>query len=178
MSGNGEQFGDGDRTIADDAGANDAGTIGTDQPAAKRRRGRPSRADSGGIEYVDPASLGGTAADEDGGTSGEQPARRRGRKPGSGTKSKAVPIGLETLIIALSAVQLTAFKLTEIPEVILTPEQNNNLAAALQRVSRHYPVVISEKTADHIALAVVAGNICFTQYAVYNQRMKAHRAHQ
>jgi hypothetical protein len=73
----------------------------------------------------------------------------------------------------LSAVQMTAYKLTSVQESVLTHEQNQNLAVAMQRVLRHYPMVVSEKTQDIMALAFVAGNIAFTQFTLYSQRTHA-----
>jgi hypothetical protein len=73
--------------------------------------------------------------------------------------------------LALSTAQITAYRFTEIPEVVLSQEQNANLAQALQRVLRHYPVVVSEKQADIIGLVVAAGSIAFTQVTLYKQRI-------
>ena len=162
--------------IAGDAGSGNAGDVGAGDNAPRRRRGRPKHVDGGGVEYVNPANLGGdSGAGGDGDGGGAAPARR-GRKPGASSRAKAVPLSLETLIVALTAAQITAFKLTDVPECVLSADQNKNLAEAMQRVSRHYPMVISEKAADITALAVVAGNIAFMQFVAY-QRRTAKPAH-
>ena len=170
MSGNSDDVSGNAGNPADDVGAIDNGAIGPDSGAPKRRRGRPRRDDNGGVDVIDPSSLGGSAAGDGGGTDSGGSSRRRGRKPGTSSRAKAVPLDLNTLILALSAAQITAFKLTEVPEVVLTPDQNENLAAALSKVMRHFPMVVSEKTADISALVFVAGNIAFTQFALYSQR--------
>ena len=170
-NGNNGLDGDNGDIAALDGGSN-GGLDGGLEPAPKRGRGRPKRDSGGGVETIDPADIGsGSGAGDGGSPGGSGGGAKRGRRPGARSSVKAVPLNLDTLVIALTAAQLTAFKLTELPECVLSPDQNKNLADALQRVSRHYPVVISEKAADITALVVCAGNIVFTQWALYNKRV-------
>ena len=170
--GNNGLDGDNGDIAALDGGSNGGLDGGPEQPV-KRGRGRPKRDSGGGVETVDPADIGGSGSGtgDSGSPGGSGSGAKRGRRPGARSGAKAVPLNLDTLVIALTAAQLTAFKLTELPECVLSPDQNKNLADALQRVSRHYPMVISEKAADITALVVCAGNIVFTQWALYNKRV-------
>lgn len=75
--------------------------------------------------------------------------------------------------MVLVAAQLTAVKATNIPECMLSAEQNQALAQALANVARHYPMVVSQKMQDISAALVVSGTIAFTQANAYRHRVAA-----
>ena len=176
MSGNNEQSVNDSGTITDDVGGNNGGAIGGDagtvEQPVKRGRGRPPKSASPvDGERINPADFGsGSNSADDAG--GPAPARR-GRKPGSAAKSKAVPLDVNALAMMLAAAQMTAVKFTGLPECELDANQNAALSQALANVARHYPIAVSQKHADLMALIVVSGNIAFAQFGAYRHRVAA-----
>ena len=162
--------GGGDFIPTGNDGGGDAGPNGGDEQPPKRARGRPRKSDGGGVEFVDPASLGTDTGGSNSGAGGSDAPRRRGRKPGA-AKAKSVPLDVNALAMMLAAAQMTALKFTGVPEFQLSAEQNAALSEALSKVARHYPIGITEKQADIMALIVVSGNIAFSQVVAYKRRI-------
>lgn len=137
----------------------------------RSRRGRRPRAN------IDTATVTGAAdiADAAGSSGDTGPARSKrtySRRSGSQTPS----ISVETALQALSALQITAFSVVQIPEVVLSPEQNTELAKAISRASQYIETVISQKRADIGMLFVTLVSTVVAQVLKYNARVAAENA--
>jgi len=141
--------------------------------APSRKRGRPAGSrnrDAGSpVERIDPAALGdGNSA----GSSDAPAARKRGRP----ARAKEEPISLDTLVTALSVAQLSLVSATGIPEFMLAEPQTKALAEATQKVTRHFPSVLTQKQQDIVGLISCMGAIAFTQTRAYQARKAAEHA--
>jgi hypothetical protein len=130
----------------------------------------PGMDDNDGWVTIDPATA---AAAGSGGTGGgnadagsDQP-KRRGRKPGSRNTPKEESgsgslAGLEIKDILLSAHSMLALALKN-PLLELSEDEAKKLDKAIKRVSRHYPVNVSQKHVD-------IGYAIYTVGAIYGTR--------
>lgn len=107
---------------------------------------------------TDTPGAGGDGAGSDGGGSAE-PARRRGRKPGSGRKGKAAALDLSGVEAILLSAHTMLAAMTKTPELIISQDEANKLASAINTVQEHYPVHVDPKAMAWLNLAGVAGMI-------------------
>lgn len=131
--------------------------------------GKPTGGDSasdagrgtGGIERIDPATLGGGITDPGDGTS---PKRGRGRPKGSGGKSPAPQAsnqlsvnGLESILLSTHMLLATVAKQ---PAFVIDATEAKALATAIKAVQDQYPVTkIDAKIAVLIQLGATVGMV-------------------
>jgi hypothetical protein len=72
--------------------------------------------------------------------------------------------------MALSVAQYSLVTATKIPEFLLTADQTKLLAEAAQKVTRHFPSVLTQKQQDIMSLVACVGAIGFTQFQAYANR--------
>lgn len=94
---------------------------------------------------------------------------RRGRKPGSTNKKKAVDLGAVAGLIAMTHTLLAI----KIAEMELDEKEAEQLAASINNVLRHYDVEASGKFIDHMALLLCIGSIYGTRGAAIVMRLRA-----
>lgn len=118
--------------------------------------------------YVDPASLATVSAGD--GNSGEPAKRRRGRPPGSGSKSGTTgskkeknPPNLGFLSGALMTVHAGLAAGTGIPEFALEQEEADKLTQATSKLASHYGVEVSEKTDAWLSFASAISQVYGTR---------------
>jgi|SRR5579863_53432 len=134
-------------------------------------------ADTGGDEIpaVDPASIPIEFGDD------EQPARRRGRKPGTknsgGTKaSKQATDDLTGLLVGLS---FMGAALCQVPELELDETEAAKLGKAVNRLNELYGgMVLPPKVAAWLHLGITAGTIYGPRAIAYNLRKKTEQGKQ
>lgn len=163
--------------IADDAGRTIPG-VDSSEPNGNvasdgnspRKRGRPAgsgaKRDSSPADRISPAALGDSGA----GNIADPGTRKRGRKPGS---PKEEQVSLDTLITAYSVAGISIMSATGIPEFLLSDTQTKTLAEATQKVTRHFPSVMTGKQQDIVALFMCISAIAFTQVRTHSARIAA-----
>ena len=99
---------------------------------------------------IDPLDIPADAGSGDGSGSADQPRKRRGRKPGGHNKSKETEAvsNLSSLLKIEKILISSAFFLSNIaaaPELLMEPEQAQDIREAIEELARLYPIGISEK---------------------------------
>jgi hypothetical protein len=129
--------------------------------------------DYSGIVTVEPSSLGGENAENDGGP------RKRGRPRGAKTASakqttKEVSSDLEGILLSL---HFMGAALLKAPELCLSDEEAAKLSKAIARVNAEYGnVILPPKTAAWINLAICAGGVYGPRMvAIKNNRKNAQK---
>lgn len=88
-------------------------------------------------------------------TAAPEPPKKRGRKPGTASKSKT-STRADSLTLTLGCVNAMLYGATKNPFFNVPQEQNRQLGQAVANVLRHYPdFETSEKIADWINLGIV-----------------------
>lgn len=118
---------------------------------------------------IDPANVGnGGDGSNDGGTV----KRKRGRPPGSGNTTKAVPAdinGIERLLYSIHSMASILIA----PEMTMDGPECREVAGAITAVNRHYNVkLLDQKTADWLHLAQVVGVAYFGRIMAIRERRK------
>lgn len=155
------------------------GTVGADGAVAGTGgSGQHSVADelaAAGFTIIEPAALGDGAGSNSGSgnDTAEQPAKRRGRKPGSRNangKTQALDInGVEAILFSAHTILATIVKT---PEIALDQIEARQMAEAIGNVSRHYDIAATQKTLDWANLIMAAGMIYGTRlYAIRAKRV-------
>lgn len=161
-----------------------------DQQPAKRGRGRPRKdagndfepainvdgntiatsldeatGDDGNGSVIDPRAIGigdGASGGSDSRSAGVGTPRKRGRKPGSGSrKAAASPVsvsGVEKLLFSIHAMGASFLKT---PELMIDQSEAALLAGAVVEVSKHYEILggVSDKAVAWVNLAQCVGMI-------------------
>lgn len=131
-----------------------------------------------GLIIVDPGSIGdgGSGGNDDGGSTGE-PAKRRGRKPG--TRSARAPKGQALDINGVEAVLFSMHNIlaavTKVPELALDKAESTELAKGISNVARHYDVSASAKSIDIANLAMIAATVYGTRLFAFRARRDKER---
>ncbi len=165
----------------DDVGSGpigDAGDVGHDGGDAVGADGAGTGTDSGRIDGLAVADLGGAA-----------PVKRgRGRPPGSGKSSvkpgsgkpvaqaKAAPasvVGIEALLLGIHSI---ASSLTKVEEIALDKSEANQLAQALAAVNVHYQKTVDPKLIAWMGVVAVAGQVYGPRVLAYRLRTADEKA--
>lgn len=103
-----------------------------------------------------------------------EPPKRRGRKPRAATTQAAGPNpkGIEATLQLVHGV-LGMW----VEEMVLSPQEAEQLSQAIANVARHYPnFIASQKTMDIITLAACAGMIYLPRLKLASDRIKVRKA--
>ena len=66
-------------------------------------------------------------------------------------------------------------RLTECPEIAITPDDGKAFLSAVQNVARHYPITATQKTLDWAALIITTGLIYTPRVIAIQQRRDRER---
>ena len=128
-----------------------------------------------GFTIIEPGAVGGGAGGDSGrgNDTAEQPARRRGRKPGSRNASgKTPPLDINGVEAILFSAHSILASIVKTPEIALEQVEARQMAEAIANVSRHYDIAATQKTLDWANLIMAAGMIYGTRlYAIRAKRV-------
>lgn len=126
------------------------------------------------IPAIDPATIPIEFGDD------EQPARRRGRKPGTkNTNSKASKQATDDLTGLLAGLSFMAGVICQVPELELDETEAAKLGKALNRLNELYSgMVMPPKVAAWLHLGITAGTIYGPRAIAYNLRKKNEKGKQ
>jgi hypothetical protein len=110
----------------------------------------------------------------DGGTGGDVPRKRRGRKPGSrnATSGKTQTLDVNGVEAMLFSIHQMAAAITKVPELMLDKDESKQLAVGIANVARHYDVSASAKSIDIANLVMICAGVYGTRLFAFRNRMR------
>jgi hypothetical protein len=126
----------------------------------------------GGVPVYDPNDVP-TKKRTPRGASGGEADEVKTRKPRSPNKPKEGKVsqvdigGIEALLFSVHTMLASS---TQVPELLLAPEEAHQIATALANVQRHYAIEASAKAVDWANLMMVVGAVYGTRFVSYRLR--------